>query len=304
MPDKKPRRGGRSGRAPAAGPTPGRHPVRFGTAELLADADRPGGWLLTVDDVPQSYVDLDDPAHLEFEYVQRMGEVLDALPPAGAALDAVHVGGGACTLPRYLAATRPGSRHLVIEADGPLAELVREQLALRSVPHLRVRVGDGRAEVATLREDSADLLVADAFVGSVMPGGLGAREFVAQVDRVLRPGGVYLLNIAADTALVTGRRVLATVAERFPELLVLADPGVLRAKRPGNLVVAACRQPLPAAELARRAAGAPFPVRLLTGGDLRKFIGTAKPIDDENPAGTESNPSDEADQGQDAEVTR
>jgi hypothetical protein len=49
--------------------------VAGGTAELLADADREGAWVLLVDDTPQSHVDLADPAHLEFEYVRRMGHV-------------------------------------------------------------------------------------------------------------------------------------------------------------------------------------------------------------------------------------
>jgi spermidine synthase len=251
---------------------PGRYPVRFGTAELLADADRPGGWLLTVDDVPQSYVHLDDPAHLEFEYVRRMAEVIDLLEPADGALHAVHIGGGGCTLPRYLAATRPGSRQLVIEADGPLAELVREQLALRSVPKLRVRVGDGFTEIGTLRTDSVDLLVVDAFERAVMPGRLATPEFVAQAGRVLRDSGLYLLNVAADRIGAVSRQIVAGVAAEFPHRLVVADSAVLRGRRPGNLVVAASRAPLPVDAVAGLIARAPFPVRLLTGATLDRYI--------------------------------
>ena len=263
--------------------------MRFGTAELLADADRPGGWLLSVDDIPQSYVHLDDPTYLDFEYVRRMADVLDALP--GGPLEAVHIGGGACTLPRYLGATRPGSRQLVIEADGPLVELVREELDLRSVRQLRVRVGDGRAELGTLKENSADLLVLDAFAAATMPVRLATAEAVSELRRVLRDPGTCLVNIAADPSLVTSRRILATVAGRFAELAVSAEPAVLRGKRPGNLVVAASGQPLPVDALARQAAKAAFPVKLLTGVELARFVGTAKPITD-------------AELGQEAEVTR
>ena len=279
----------RSGRRPKAGPTPGEYPVRFGTAELLADADRPGGWLLSVDDIPQSYVQLDDPAYLDFAYVRRMGDVLDALPPGP--VEAVHVGGGACTLPRYLAATRPGTRQLVLEADGPLVELVREELDLRSVPRLRVRIGDGRAELATLKDASADVLVLDAFVAATMPGRLATAEAMAQIRRVVREPGVLLVNIAADLALVTSRRILATVAEFFPERAVLADAAVLRGKRTGNLVLAAGARPLPVGTLAQRVARAAFPSRLLAGEELARFVGTARPLRD-------------ADLGQEAEVTR
>jgi spermidine synthase len=251
---------------------PGRYPVRFGTAELLADADEPGGWLLTVDDVPQSYVHLGDPTHLEFEYVRRMAEVVDALHPVGGALHAVHIGGGGCTLPRYLAATRPGSRQLVIEADGPLAELVAEQLPLRSVPAPRVRVGDGSTEIGTLRTGSLDLLVVDAFERAVLPGGLVTPGFVAQAGRVLRDSGVYLLNIDADRTGVAGRRIVRGVAAGFPHRLVLAESAVLRGRRPGNLVVAASRAPLPVDAVTGRITRVSSPVRLLTGTTLDRYL--------------------------------
>ncbi|WP_031094165.1 spermidine synthase-like protein, partial [Streptomyces sp. NRRL S-15] len=86
-----------------------------GTARLLPDVDRDRAWLLTVDGAPQSYVDLDEPEHLEFEYVRRLGHVVDRAGAPGAPLDVVHLGGGALTLPRYVAATRPGSRQDVAE---------------------------------------------------------------------------------------------------------------------------------------------------------------------------------------------
>ena len=71
--------------------------VRSGRAELLADADRPGGWLLLLDRIRQSYVDLDNPTYLDFEYIRILADVLDALP-AGP-LRITHVGGGGLTSP-------------------------------------------------------------------------------------------------------------------------------------------------------------------------------------------------------------
>ncbi|HEY4457025.1 MAG TPA: fused MFS/spermidine synthase [Pseudonocardiaceae bacterium] len=266
MPDKRP---ARAPKRRVAQPMPGRYPVRFGTAELLADADRPGGWLLTVDSIPQSYVHLDDPTYLDFEYIRRMADVIDALPPGP--VQAVHIGGGACTLPRYLAATRPGSRQLVIEADGPLVELVREQLDLRSVPQLRVRVGDGLAEIATLRPDSVDVLVVDAFERAVMPGEMGSREFIAQASLALRDSGLYLLNVAASAGGAINRPIVANALAAFPHRLLLAESAVLRGRRPGNLVVAGSRSPLPVDAVAREIARAPYPVQLVTGAELDRY---------------------------------
>src|ERR671932_1329211 len=148
---------------------PGPTPVDGGTAELLGDADRDGSWILMVAGTPQSHVDLEDPTHLEFEYVRRMGHVLALAAPEGEPVDAVHLGGGALTLPRYVAATRPGSRQRVVELDEPLTELVRTHLPLPRDARVRVRAADARAALATMRAASADVVVSDVFAGARTP---------------------------------------------------------------------------------------------------------------------------------------
>src|SRR3954470_12193263 len=148
---------------------PGPTPVAGGTAELLADADRDGSWVLLVDDTPQSHVDLDDPTHLEFEYVRRIGHVLDLAADEGRPLDVVHLGGGALTLPRYVATTRPGSRQRVVELDERLTDLVRTHLPLPRNARIRVRAGDARAGLEALRDGSADVVITDVFAGARTP---------------------------------------------------------------------------------------------------------------------------------------
>jgi spermidine synthase len=272
------RRGRRTNARGGRRPRPGRYPVTFGEVELLQDADRVGGWVVSVDGVPQSYVDLDDPEHLDFEYVQLMAVVIDALP-AGP-LDSVHVGGGACTLPRYVAATRPGSGQVVVEPDAGLVQLVRDQLDLKSVPRLKVRIADGRSEVALLGDATADLLVLDAFSAAVMPVDLATVEFMADLGRVLRPSGTLLVNIADGKGLAFARRVVATVGTAFRHALLLAEPGVLRGRRFGNLIVAASRAELPVAEVTRRAAGGLTMARCVHDEDLGRFVAGAAPIRD------------------------
>jgi spermidine synthase len=263
--------------------------VRFGTAELIRDADRHNAWLVSVGGVAQSYVDLDDPAHLEFDYVRRFGDVVDLLPPGP--LDALHIGGAACTLPRYIAATRPGSRQLVFDADGDLVELVRAQLGLK-VPGLRVRVTDGREGLATRREDTADLVVVDAFEQATLAGGLATVESLRAIATILRPSGTYLANITDGAGLPFARRFLATLREVFPEIALLADPGVLRGRRFGNLVFAASATPLPTAALAAKTASAAFPARCVQAPDLTTLAGRAKPLTDKNPPQPPKPPKD------------
>ncbi len=279
---------GRS-RHPGPSPRSGQYPVRFGIAELLRDADRPNAWLLSVGGVAQSYVDLDDPGNLEFDYVRRFGDVVDNLPPGP--LDALHVGGAACTLPRYLARTRPGSRQLVFDADGELVALVRAQLGLE-VPSLRVRICDGREGLATRRDDTADLVVVDAFERGRLAGGFATAECTAEIARILRPTGVYLANITDGPGLPFARRVLATLMAAFPHLLLLAEPSVLRGRRFGNLVFAASTMDLPTAEIAARTASAAFPARCVSGAELRKLRGNAVPLTDTEPGTTPTPPED------------
>jgi len=249
--------------------------VAFGEAELLRDLDREDSWLLTVDGVAQSYVDRADPTHLEFDYVRLMGDVVDVLPDGP--LTAVHLGGGGCTLPRYVAATRPGSRQLVVEADAPLAALVRDFLGTRG---FRLRVGDAREELPALRQGESDLVVADLFESALMPMHVTTLEWVHEVRRLLRPGGVYLVNVADGRPLAFARAQVATLLAAFPHVVLLADPSVLRGRRFANLVLAASDAPLPEQDLVRRVSRAAGRARLVSGDDLRDFTGGAAPVTD------------------------
>jgi spermidine synthase len=259
---------------------PGPTAVSGGTAELLADADRDGSWMLLVDGTPQSHVDLTDPTHLEFEYVRRMGHVLDLAGGPGAPLDVIHLGGGALTLPRFVAVTRPGSRQRVVEIDQPLTDLVREHLPLPRGARIRVRADDARVGLAALHTDSADVVVCDVFAGARTPAHLTSTEFAAEAHRVLRPGGVYAANVADGPPLRFARAQVATLRSVFRHVCLLAEPGILRGRRFGNLVAVASDAELPIAEFLRRCARDPMPSRVVHHEDLQRFAGTARPVRD------------------------
>ncbi|MBT2675296.1 fused MFS/spermidine synthase [Streptomyces sp. ISL-14] len=263
-------------------PIPVTRSVDYGTAKLMPDVDRKRAWLLTVDGAPQSYVDLDDPSYLEFEYARRLGHVLDTVAEPGRALDVLHLGGGALTLPRYLAVTRPGSRQDVVEADRGLMELVAEHLPVPDGAGIRLHAGDARAWLEAAQDDSADVLVADVFGGSRVPAHLTSVEYVRHAARVLRGSGVYLANLADAAPFAFLRSQLATYATLFEELVLIAEPGVLRGRRFGNAVLIAAHRPLDTAALARLTASDAFPARVEHGPALRQFIGGARPVRDED----------------------
>ena len=254
--------------------------VGLGSAELVPDLDRADSWLLFVDGVPQSGVDLADPAYLEFEYVRRIGHVIDLAFPPGEPIRALHLGGGALTLPRYIAHTRPGSRQLVAEVDDALTDLVRASLPLPAGHRIRVRAADARDVVESVREGSYDLVIADVFAGAVTPPRLTTAEFAAATARALRPGGIYAVNVAAGPPLDPARSAVATVRYSYRETCMVAEASVLRGRRRGNLVIFGSGQPLPEAALLRAAAGDPFPARLLSGDELRRFTAGAPVVTD------------------------
>jgi spermidine synthase len=261
-------------------PVPVIREVDHGTARLLPDLDRPRAWLLTVDGAPQSYVDLDAPRHLEFEYARRLAHVVDVHGESGAPLDVVHLGGGALSLPRYVAVTRPGSRQHVVEADRGIVALVREHLPLPPGAGVEVHTADARAWVEKAPARGADLVIADVFGGSRVPAQLTSTEYARAAERLLRPGGLYAANLADGAPFAFLRSQLATFAEVFPELAVIAEPAVLRGRRFGNAVLLASHTPVDLAALARRTAADAFPARVEHGPALVRLMRGARPVAD------------------------
>ncbi|GAA1130184.1 fused MFS/spermidine synthase [Streptomyces javensis] len=270
------------GRGAARGrsPEPVTASVDGGLAELVPDRDRPRGWTLLLDGKPQSHVDLDDPAHLDFEYQRRFGHVADLAAPPGRPLHAVHLGGGAFTLARYIAATRPRSTQQIIEIDAPLVQFVRRELPLDPGDRIRVRGADARAGLAKVPDGWADLIVADVFSGARTPAHLTSAEFLAEVRRALRPDGCYAANLADGPPLAHLKAQIATARAAFAEVCLTADPALLRGRRFGNAVLLAADRELPLAELTRRAAGDPHPARVEHGRALADFTGGAAPVTD------------------------
>ncbi|NEA61556.1 fused MFS/spermidine synthase [Streptomyces sp. SID12488] len=254
--------------------------VDGGLAELIPDRDRARAWTLLIDGAPQSHVDLDDPAYLSFEYQRRLGHVIDLVAPPGKPVQVVHLGGGALTLARYVAATRPRSTQQAVERDAALVQLVRRELPLDPNARIRVRSTDAREGLAKIPDGWADLVIADVFSGARTPAHLTSVEFLTDVRRVVNDAGCYAANLADGPPLAHLRGQIATAGAVFPELALIADPTVLRGKRFGNAVLVGSAHPLPIAELTRRAASDPQPARLEHGRALTDFTGGAVPVTD------------------------
>lgn len=254
-----------------------------GIAEV-APSEFGSGFELIVDGTPQSHVDLDDPTHLHFEYIVRMGAVIDQLgPSASAPLSVVHLGAGALTVPRYIEATRPGSRQQVIELEAPLVALVREHLPLPRSAAIRIRIGDAREglrRVPPALTGRCDLVVSDVFSGAQTPAHLTSLEFYREIADLLAPAGVLLVNVADGPGLAFARRQVSTAMSVFDEVALLADTQVLKGRRFGNLVMAASRTPLPTEWLPRLLAAGPHPAKIAQDAEVAAFAKGAAIVTD------------------------
>lgn len=251
----------------------------YAIARIEPDPSRPSGRFLYLDGVECSYVDLADGAHLEFQYIRRLADLIDLT--ASEPLRVTHLGGGGFALPAYVAAVRSNSRQLVYEYDEGLIELARRELGLHTSPTLRVKVGDARERLMRRAADSADVVVGDAFVGKRVPRHLATVEFLQQVRHVLRPGGSYGLNLIDAPPFPFARAEAASLLAAFDDVCLMTDPDVLRGKTSGNFVFAASDQPLPLAELRRRVSRGVAPDRLIDREEVRAFAGSALALHDE-----------------------
>ncbi|WP_460519853.1 spermidine synthase [Humibacter antri] len=243
----------------------------------------PGSYQLVVDGTPQSHVDLDDPTRLFFEYVQRMGNVIDLLRKPGEPITAVHLGAGAMTLPRYIATTRPGSRQQVIELESELVELVRSELPLPRSAQIRVRHGDAREVVRRLPaglRGTVDLLIVDIFSGARTPAHVTSVEFYREAVSLLAADGVVLVNVADGPPLSFARGQASTLRSVVEHVAALAETQVLKGKRFGNIVLVGSNAALPLDWLPRLLASGPHPAKAVAGGELRQFVAGAQVVTD------------------------
>ena len=255
---------------------------RLGASGVIAtiepDPFQAGAYILEVDGPPQSHIFPEHPDELFFEYIRRMGHVIDVAAPAGEAITAIHLGAGALTLPRYIEATRPGSRQQVIDIDRDLVDFVRETFPLPARASIRLRYGDAREVInklpAGLRA-SADVITVDIFAGSRTPAHVTTVEFFTEVAALLAPTGVVIINIADGPGLAYARAQVATVSHVFAHVGVMAEAQVLKGRRFGNLVLVASNRPDVLGELPRLMARGPHPASSVSGADLTRFIGGA-----------------------------
>lgn len=254
-------------------------------AEVEEDRWVPGAIQLLVDGTPQSHVNLRDPSEVFFEYVRRIAHAIDLFRAPGQPISALHLGGGAFTLPRYIEATRPGSRQQVVELESSLVELVREAAPLPKRASIRVRHGDAREVLGKLPQGmhgAIDLVVVDIFAGSRTPAHVSSIEFYELIAPLLAPDGLVVVNTTDGTGQAFTRSQVATLAAVFGTVAAVGEPQTLKGRRFGNVVLLASNSDVDheLEWLPRLLAGGPHPARMLVGRELDEWLRGARAVTD------------------------
>jgi spermidine synthase len=252
-------------------------------ASLQPDAWRPGSWVLSIDDTPQSHIDLADPTALHFDYIARMGHIIDAAFPAGEAITALHLGAGGLTLPRYVDATRSGSRQQVVEIERDLIDFVREHCPLPRGASIRCRYGDARHVMESLPKGllgQVDLVIVDVFHGARTPAHVTSVEFYTAVKSLLTPTGVVVANVTDGPPMAFARGQLATIRFVFGDAFAVAEQGVANGKRFGNVVIAATSSGGIPPWVSALAGKGPHPTALIAGPDAAAWSASATIVTD------------------------
>jgi len=249
-------------------------------AKVTIDDFRPGGRVLWLDTLRHSYVDLDDPTHLEFRYAGLVAAAVDTQAPAGP-LDALYIGGGGFTLPRWLSAVRPGSTNTVLELDPELVEIAERQLGLDPAEIDRIEVGDARLTIDDTPDDAFELVVGDAFGGESVPWHLTTRQFYEVVRLKMAGDGVYAMNLIDYPPLGFARAEAATLRDVFRHVMVVAPPDYLAGERGGNFVLVASERQLDLRAMAAALTGRATGEIAISGEDVDVWIDGARVLTDD-----------------------
>ncbi|HEV7952366.1 MAG TPA: fused MFS/spermidine synthase [Candidatus Saccharimonadales bacterium] len=143
----------------------------------------------------QSGIAVGQPDELVFWYTQQMAEVVASVSQRDRIL---ILGGGAFTLPQYLANKYPDSTIDVVEIDPELATIAREHFEYKDPKNVNMIFEDARTYVNRSTQKYGIILV-DVYSDSSVPFSLMTREYGQRIQRLLTDEGVIVVNMIANT---------------------------------------------------------------------------------------------------------
>ena len=149
---------------------------------------------MVLDNLIHSYVCLEDPLHIEYEYERIYSDVLKWKFKKDENFKSLTIGGGGYTFPRYMEVVYPKAQIDVVEIDPEVTNIVYKHLGLSADTRIKSFNTDGRWFVMNCKE-KYDLIFTDAYNDLSIPYHLTTKEFVAQLKSILNPDGLIMSNI-------------------------------------------------------------------------------------------------------------
>ncbi len=201
--------------------------------------------VLTLDRLVHSYVALDDPLDLRYQYEQVGAEVADYLAERDGQITSYFIGGGGYSLPKFIEARHPGSRIDVAEIDPGVTEVAHDHLGLSRGTTIRTFNEDARLHLSTLAPAvKYNFVLGDAFNDFSVPYHLTTHEFNQIVRSHMQDDGVYMLNLIDGNTLPFVGAFLRTLKQTFPHVVLVSSGGTLFGAQRNTFVVLASPQPI------------------------------------------------------------
>lgn len=261
------------------------HPVHtsYSLAEVIRDTSRPSHVTLLLDGVESSALDLDDPAYLEFEYMQHISILVESRinprqRPKERHPRILHLGGAGCALARSLG-SRQSLHQTAVEIDAKLAQLVREWFPLPPSPFLKIRVSEAR----TMLESTTsvwDAIIRDAFFNRAVPEHLVTYETASTASHAITPAGAYIVNAVASAGPRRLNEDISAICASFEHVIAICDPAIFSGRRFGNVVVGGAHTAWDIPSIDRLVRSLPLPARVFGDEEIRKRALSAHPLRD------------------------
>lgn len=243
-------------------------------AAIEPDAFTEGAYVLSIGGAEQSHVNLEHPEEIFYEYLRRIGHLVDLAAPAGKPIMALHLGAGALTLVRYIQATRPGSTQYAVELERELLDFVLQQLPLPQGTDLHAVIGDARDALTELDPELRfDVVILDIFSGPDAPEHIACTDFYREARTRLAPDGLLIVNVGDEPGLTLVRSQAAAMRRAMTDVAAFAEAGMFAGRYPGNIILAGTQTWWPAEWTAELTARGPHPAKVLAGVDLDTLAG-------------------------------
>ncbi|MHC6592957.1 spermidine synthase [Arthrobacter sp. C152] len=243
-------------------------------ATIEPDAFTEGGYVLSIGGAEQSHVNLERPAEIFYEYLRRIGHLVDLAAPDGQPVRALHLGAGALTLARYIQATRPGSVQYAVELERELLDFVLRYLPLPEGTDLTTIIGDAREALGALDPGlTFDVVILDIFSGPEAPAHIASTGFYREAKARLRPDGILIVNVGDEPGLTLVRSQVAALRAVMGDVAAFAEAGMFEGRYPGNIILAGTQGKWPGQWTAELVARGPHPAKVLAGVDMDQLAG-------------------------------